>query len=96
MTDNPDTFREGATWYRNGRDWAKEQRDGAINRATEKATQSVIESAATNTSFSTICEMSSTESVASMTEQSYFSFNGTNTSQTRSLQSTRSPSPKSA
>jgi hypothetical protein len=96
MTDNPDTFREGATWYRNGRDWAKEQRDDAIKRATEKAAQGIIESAAVSTSFGTVCEVSSTESVASMTEQSYFSFNGTNTTQTHSLQSTRSLSPKSA
>lgn len=33
MTGNVETFREGATWYRNGRDWAKEQRDDAIKKA---------------------------------------------------------------
>jgi hypothetical protein len=96
MTDNPDTFREGATWYRNGRDWAKEQRDDAIRRANEKATQNIFESTAVNTSFSTICEISSTESVSSITEQSYFSFNGTNTTDVHSLQSARSLSPKPA
>jgi hypothetical protein len=93
MTDNPDTFREGATWYRNGRDWAKEQRDEAIRRANEKATQNIVESTAANTSFNTVCEISSTESVASITEQSYFSFNGTNTTSTHSLRLTRSISP---
>ncbi|EED23385.1 hypothetical protein TSTA_068120 [Talaromyces stipitatus ATCC 10500] len=88
---NPRTFQEGATWYRNGRDWAKEQRDEAIRRANEKATQNIIRSSAVNTSFSTVCEVSSTESI---TEQSYFSFSGTNTIETHSLQSTRSLSPK--
>jgi len=35
MTSNPAAFRDGATWYRNGRDWAKEQRDAVIIRANE-------------------------------------------------------------
>ena len=33
MADTPETFRQGATYYRNGRDWAKEQRDEAIRQA---------------------------------------------------------------
>lgn len=70
MTGNIKTFREGATWYRNGRDWAKEQRDEAIKRANEKATQEatqdIVESASANTNFNTVCEISSTESVASL------------------------------
>ncbi|EED16134.1 hypothetical protein TSTA_012430 [Talaromyces stipitatus ATCC 10500] len=94
FTNNPRTFQEGATWYQNGRDWAKEQRDEAIRRANEKVTQNDIRSSAVNTSFSTVCEISSTESIASITEQSYFSFSGTNTIETHSLQSTRSLSPK--
>ncbi|EED24649.1 hypothetical protein TSTA_080040 [Talaromyces stipitatus ATCC 10500] len=69
--------------------WAKEQRDEAISRANEKATQEatqdIVESGAANTSFSTVCEIPNTESVASITEQSYFSFNGTNTTSTHSL-----------
>lgn len=36
MTGNIETFRQGATYYRNGRDWAKEQRDEAIRRANER------------------------------------------------------------
>lgn len=44
LTSDLDTFRQGATWYRNGRDWAKEQRDDAIRRANERATSNVVES----------------------------------------------------
>jgi len=37
MTGNAQTFREGATWYRNSMDLAKEYRDTAIARANEIA-----------------------------------------------------------
>lgn len=53
MTDNPDTFWEGATYYRNGKDWAKEQRDDAINQATKKANQNINEHADVNTNGTT-------------------------------------------
>ncbi|KAL9127755.1 MAG: hypothetical protein Q9175_007672 [Cornicularia normoerica] len=36
MTGHIETFRQGATYYRNGRDWAKQQRDEAIRRANER------------------------------------------------------------
>ena len=36
MTGNIETFRQGATAYRNARDWAKEQRDEAIRRANAR------------------------------------------------------------
>jgi hypothetical protein len=39
MTGDPETFRKGATAYRNARDWAKEQRDEAITQANERATR---------------------------------------------------------
>ncbi|EFR02618.1 hypothetical protein MGYG_05616 [Nannizzia gypsea CBS 118893] len=39
MTDNPETFRQGATVYRNARDWAKEQRDDMIKCANERYRQ---------------------------------------------------------
>lgn len=94
MTANADAFREGATWYRNGRDWAEEQRDEAIRQANEKVAQNTVGSAAVNMSFNT--EPSSIESVASITEQSYPSFNGTDTTETHPIQSTRSLSPKPA
>lgn len=40
MTGNIETFRQGATYFRNGRDWTKEQRDEAIRLANEKAGES--------------------------------------------------------
>lgn len=36
MTGNVETFRQGATAYRNGRDWAKEKRDGFIEAANTR------------------------------------------------------------
>lgn len=90
MTGNIETFREGATWYRNGRDWAKEQRDEAIKRANERATNNLGVSSTLNASFSTVCETSDNESAASITEQSYFSFKATDTTE----ESLRSDSPK--
>lgn len=39
LTGNIETFRQGAGAYRNLRDWAKEQRDGAIKRANERAVE---------------------------------------------------------
>ena len=36
MTDNPDTFRQGASALRNARDWAKEKREELINAANSK------------------------------------------------------------
>jgi len=40
MTSDLETFRQGATYYRNGRDWAKEQRNEAIELANERAGES--------------------------------------------------------
>ena len=42
MTDTAETFRQGATAYRNARDWAKEQRDEAIKRANERVNESQV------------------------------------------------------
>ncbi|KAL9117935.1 MAG: hypothetical protein Q9187_005522 [Circinaria calcarea] len=36
MTNNPETFRQGATAYRNARDWAKERRDEFIEAANTR------------------------------------------------------------
>ncbi|KAI9890984.1 MAG: hypothetical protein M1814_003485 [Vezdaea aestivalis] len=36
LTGNPRSFREGATAYRNARDWAKKQRDEVIERANRR------------------------------------------------------------
>ncbi|MCJ1433543.1 hypothetical protein MMC27_002906 [Xylographa pallens] len=38
MTGNPETFRQGATAFRNARDWTKEQRDQAIEKANMRQT----------------------------------------------------------
>lgn len=37
MTDTADTCQDGLRAFRNGREWCKEQRDNAINRANERA-----------------------------------------------------------
>ena len=42
MTSDPETFRQGATWFRNARDWTKKQRDDAIARANERANDSQV------------------------------------------------------
>ena len=51
MTGNLDTFRQGATAYRNARDWTKEQRDEAIRRANERANDSQVGTLAVDASF---------------------------------------------
>jgi hypothetical protein len=51
MTGNAETFRQGATAYRNARDWTKEQRDEAIKRANEKANDSQVGPLAVDASF---------------------------------------------
>ncbi|OAA48631.1 hypothetical protein NOR_01881 [Metarhizium rileyi] len=37
LTSDADTFRQGASAFRNARDWAKQQRDDAIRQANERA-----------------------------------------------------------
>ena len=51
MTDTAEIFRQGATAYRNARDWAKEQRDKVIKRANDKANDSQTGAPAVNSSF---------------------------------------------
>jgi hypothetical protein len=58
MTSDLDAFRQGATWYRNGRDWAKERRDDAIRRANQRGTRNPIELTTLSASFSTVRERS--------------------------------------
>jgi hypothetical protein len=45
LTNDRDSFRQGAAAYRNGRDWAKQQRDQAIAQANERARRESTESA---------------------------------------------------
>jgi hypothetical protein len=64
MTSDPDTFRQGASWFRNARDWAKEQRDGAIARANERANDSQAGALAVDASdFSEITSFASEASL---------------------------------
>ncbi|KAG9228009.1 hypothetical protein BJ875DRAFT_508725 [Amylocarpus encephaloides] len=56
MTGNAETFRQGATAFRNTRDWTKEQRDKAIRYANDRAngiTGATQTSSAFATSFTT-------------------------------------------
>lgn len=52
MTGNAETFRQGATAYRNARDWTKEQRDEAIKRANERANDGQVGTLAVDAGFS--------------------------------------------
>jgi hypothetical protein len=51
MTGNIETFRQGATYYRNSRDWAKEQRDEVIRRANERVDEYHARTLAIDASF---------------------------------------------
>jgi hypothetical protein len=42
LTGDADTFRQGAAAFRNGRDWAKRERDRAINEANERVAHDPI------------------------------------------------------
>ncbi|TWU71291.1 hypothetical protein ED733_001670 [Metarhizium rileyi] len=44
VTGNCDAFRQGATAFRNGRDWAKCQRDSAIHEANERLSRGLTNS----------------------------------------------------
>ena len=76
MTGNVETFREGATSYRNARDWAKEQRDEAIRRANEKVDEDRAGTLAIDTSFSQASSFASeatsdvTYTIEALTEES--------------------------
>lgn len=88
MTDTADTFRQGATAFRNARDWTKEQRDEAISQANERVsdipsttpTSSTLASSFTTeastfvaTSLSIAAESQSQESPTTQIEASYTS-----------------------
>ena len=51
LTGNVNTFRQGVTAYRNARDWTKEQRDEAIERANERANDNQVGTSAVDASF---------------------------------------------
>ena len=66
MTGNRNTFLEGATWFRNARDWAKEQRDEFIARANERADEEE-EASSTDEPFLTSFTASSQNELTSNT-----------------------------
>jgi hypothetical protein len=51
MADTAETFRQGAIYYRNAMDWAKEQRDEAIRQANERAGECQAGTLAVDASF---------------------------------------------
>ncbi|KAL8858957.1 MAG: hypothetical protein Q9198_010659, partial [Flavoplaca austrocitrina] len=81
MTSDPETFRKGATAFRNARDWTKEQRDEAIARANEKANAEFPRAtAAQPTSLSVVSSFVSEASlepytIESLTQESQTSLN---------------------
>lgn len=89
MTGNVETFRQGVTWYRNGRDWTKEQRDEAIKGANEQVNREAETcTPIVNASFTTASDTSSdeTSTTESVSQQSRFSFNNNNIHLTDSFQ----------
>lgn len=59
MTGNVETFRQGATYYRNAREWAKEQRDEAIRQANERVSESQPATFAVDTTFNEVTSFAS-------------------------------------
>jgi hypothetical protein len=77
MTGNIQTFRQGATAYRNARDWAKEQREEAIRRANKRAGECQAETLAVDTSFERISSYTSETTVDSRLSQEFEASNTT-------------------
>ena len=59
MTGNRETFRQGATAYRNARDWVNEQRDEVIKRANDRANDSQTGAPAVDSSFGPVSSFAS-------------------------------------
>jgi hypothetical protein len=76
MTGNIESFRQGATYYRNGRDWAKEQRDEAIRQANGRVEERRAETFAIDTivsqatSFESEATSDGPHTIKALTEQS--------------------------
>jgi hypothetical protein len=76
MTDNADTFRQGATWYRNSRDLAKEYRDAAIAQAN--ATAVAQASVTANAEYGEVSETSAGAAYESQSQETITSQGDTN------------------
>jgi uncharacterized protein YdaT len=76
MTGNVETFRQGATHYRNGKAWAKEQRDKAIERANAIVSEQQLEKQTINaslgeeTSFASEATSDGTCTIAAFSQES--------------------------
>lgn len=81
MTHNRETFREGATLYRNARDWTKEQRDEAIRRANKRANDSQVRTLAVDaslggvSSFPTEASLDQAYTIETLSQKSHTSLN---------------------
>ena len=81
MTGNLDTFRQGASAYRNARDWAKEQRDEAIRLANDRVNDSQVGTLAVDasfggvSSFTTEASLDETSTVEAPSQESQTSLN---------------------
>jgi hypothetical protein len=65
LTGDADTFRKGAAAHRNGRDWAKRQRDDAIKHAQNAARHTAVASSLEDSSgLSFTSEGSAAETIA--------------------------------
>ena len=85
MTGNIETFRQGATAYRNARDWAKEQREEAIRRVNKRAGEFQVETLAVDASFERITRYTSETTVeedSRLSQESRSSLNETSNTTT--------------
>jgi hypothetical protein len=75
MTGNLNTFRQGATAYRNARDWAKKQRDEAIKGANKRANDSQVRKLTVDASFTTGASLDETDTIEALSQESQTSLN---------------------
>ena len=82
MTSDLQTFRQGAAAFRNARDWAKEKRDEAIARASEKANATYGDIEVATLAESVVVQSMSQTSEATQNELSSMSKNDQRESET--------------
>ena len=68
MTGDADTFRQGAAAFRNGRDWAKRERDRVIDEANERIARGQIASTEDGLGLSFESEVSGAETIITSQE----------------------------
>ena len=70
LTDTPDLFREGASAFRNGRDWAEERRHELIAAANSRVTGKAREMSTLESSDHSMLSQSTSAPVALESETS--------------------------